>query len=327
MNDLISVIIPVYNCEEYLRECVESVLSQSHSALEIIAVNDGSTDGSGALADELAAEDARIKVFHKENGGPSSARNLAISKASGKYIFCIDSDDCIEPGTLETLFNACEEKGAQMAVCSYKRFSGQYVPFTYENVKEEVLDSHEATKRMTCDMGFSHSSCAKLYLASLWEGVTFPEGKIYEDYQTTFRLIAKSQSIVYCDAQYYCYRIHTGSIMRSGITRKNLELIDISEKVTDELTELYPQLKELVVYQHVRTCLRLLKNIMNEGRDKYPETQQRIVDYVRQQKNFMLKSPDVKTVDKIKVGSLCISRGLFHFIYKVSGKMNNNLGD
>jgi len=327
MADLVSVIIPVYNTSEYLRECLDSVAGQTYRSLQILVIDDGSRDGSGQIADLYAASDERFNVMHRENGGPSAARNAALKEATGKYIFCIDSDDVIEPETIETLVKICSETGAELCISSYRRFKDPYIRQSYPEMHSSILDSKEATRRMTCDMGFTHSSCGKLYLRSLWEGITFPEGKIYEDYQTTFKLIARAEKVAYCDAQFYCYRIRSGSIMRTKVQEINIELLDISSVVTEELTRLYPDMEEIILYQKARTYLRLMKNILNAGFDVFPEAQQRIISYIKSEKENLLASSVVKNVDKIKVRTLCMGRRVFYLAYKVGNLKNRNMQD
>ena len=327
MNDLITIIIPVYNTSRYLAECIKSVTGQTYTNLQIIIVDDGSTDNSGEIADSFAASDPRILVIHRENGGPSAARNSALERVEGRYICCIDSDDAMEEQSIEALHSACVRTGAEMAIAGYRRFTDPYVPQKYDDVKNEVLDAREATRRMTCDLGFTHSSCGKLFLADLWEGIRFPEGKIYEDYQTTFKLIARAGQIVFCNAPFYCYRIRSGSIMRTRVQEINIELLDISSNVTEELTSLYPDMEEIILYQKARTYLRLMKNILSAGFDVFPDAQKRITEYIRSQKSSLLSSDVVKSVDKIKVRTLCISRYLFFLAYKIGNIKNRNLQD
>ena len=327
MTDLVSVIIPVYNTSVYLRECLDSVAGQTYRGLQILVIDDGSNDGSGEIADSYAAADERFTVMHRENGGPSAARNAALKEATGKYIFCIDSDDVIEPETIETLVKICNETGSELCISSYRRFKDPYIRQSYPEMHSSILDAKEATRRMTCDMGFTHSSCGKLYLRSLWEGITFPEGKIYEDYQTTFKLIARAEKVAYCDARFYCYRIRSGSIMRTKVQEINIELLDISSVVTEELTRLYPDMEEIILYQKARTYLRLMKNILNAGFDVFPDAQQRIISYIKSEKENLLASSVVKKVDKIKVRTLCMGRRVFYLAYKIGNLKNRNMQD
>ena len=127
-EDLISVIIPVYNVKPYLRMCADSVFSQTFRNLEIIFVDDGSTDGSGELCDELAAEDSRVRVIHQANGGLSAARNTGIDASTGAYLYFLDSDDAISPVTIVHLWTACVRTKADVAVGDFIRFSEEAVP-------------------------------------------------------------------------------------------------------------------------------------------------------------------------------------------------------
>jgi glycosyltransferase involved in cell wall biosynthesis len=144
MNELISVIIPVYKVEAYLTVCVESVLAQTYEQLEIILVDDGSPDNCPKICDEFAARDSRIRVIHKENGGLSSARNAGIDAARGEYLAFLDSDDLWTPVFLERLCRAAQETGADFAVCLFRRFRGDPPKELPEPVAAEVLTRREA---------------------------------------------------------------------------------------------------------------------------------------------------------------------------------------
>ena len=177
-EECISVIVPVYNVERYLEKCIESICCQTFKDLEIILVDDGATDRSGAICDEWSRRDPRIRVIHKENGGLSDARNAGIEIASGTWYMFVDSDDTITPDTIERLYKAATQHQCEMAVCNIVRIydDGVTEPF-YNPISElTVLDGNQRFETLK-----QPSACNKLFRAELFRDVRFPKGKFYED--------------------------------------------------------------------------------------------------------------------------------------------------
>ncbi len=230
MNKLVSVIIPVYNTEKYLSECVESVACQTYTNLEIILVDDGSTDSCPALCDGLSGKDGRITVIHKENGGLSSARNAGIAAARGEYVSFIDSDDVISPFFAERLLTAAEKYGADFAACLFKRFEDT-VPEISEGEREpELLSRSEAFgcffSGRNVDMVIAPN---KLYRRSLFDGIKYPEGRLHEDEAVIHHLIGAAEKIAWLDEPHYFYRVTP-----SSITTKSFSLARLDEAKAKE---------------------------------------------------------------------------------------------
>ena len=208
--ELVSVIVPVYNVEKYLSKCVESILTQSYRMLEIILVNDGSTDASGDLCNEWAKKDNRIIVIHKTNGGLSDARNAGLDIAQGKYVIFIDSDDYITVDMIETLLISAETNLCEISVCNMMRFSetGNIAPFYNPTDRETVLlgnDRFETLKQP--------SVCNKLFAIELFEGIRFPKGKYYEDTFVYHELVYRSKKVVLTGKDGYWYLLRDDSIV------------------------------------------------------------------------------------------------------------------
>ena len=197
-KDLISIIIPVYNVEKYLKECVDSVRKQTYKNLEIILIDDGSKDNSGKLCDELAKEDNRIKVIHKENGGLSDARNVGIENATGEYIQFIDSDDFVEKDMIEILHNdICQEK-ADVSMCSlYLYKDGEKT--TDASYKREIFNKELVLKEILLDERVRSYAWNKMFKKSLFESIRFPKGKVFEDIYTMSPIFQKANKIVFND--------------------------------------------------------------------------------------------------------------------------------
>ena len=187
MGPLISVIVPVYNVEDYLSKCVASILAQSYKNLQVILVDDGSTDRCPEICDDIAKRESRVQTIHKKNGGLSSARNAGIDAANGDFLAFVDSDDYIAPDMYEYLYRNMAETESDISIC------GKYV--VYENgrliLKQDqsilclVMDSEEAIRRMCSFRDYDTSSCDKLYKRELFSSIRFPLGKLCEDWYTT----------------------------------------------------------------------------------------------------------------------------------------------
>lgn len=232
----ISVIVPVYNVEDYLKKCIQSITKQSFQDFEVILVDDGSTDGSGALADSLAQYDRRIKVFHKQNGGLSDARNFGSAKASGRYITFIDSDDWIETNYLEYLYEAATKYKAQIATCYYNVIDGNKVtPWKRIDSHFILMSGKDALLSLLYGERINVSAHGKLYDAELIHGNNkFPYGKHYEDVDTTWRYIFNSDLIAVGQLPLYNYVMRNNSIVH----QVNDSIFDRSELAANAYRDL-----------------------------------------------------------------------------------------
>lgn len=202
---LVSVVVAVYNVENYLEGCVLSILQQSYEKIEVILVDDGAKDRSGEICDEFSRQDKRVKVIHKKNAGLSAARNSGIKVAKGKYVMFVDGDDTIEPRMVEKLYNAAEVTGAEIAVCGYKLVpGGEILPEIGEKIV--TLPGEEATKRLLArQKNIDVIAWNKLYLKKLFDNIQFPIGEIHEDNLTTYKLYGEATRVTYVPEALYDY--------------------------------------------------------------------------------------------------------------------------
>lgn len=227
-----SVIVPVYNVKDYLNKCVASILAQTERDFELLLIDDGSTDESGALCDRLAETDSRIKVIHQENRGLGGARNTGITAATGDWLLFIDSDDWIEPETLEKTLTAGEHENADMVIFGFKSvdMQGNTLQNFVENLPKNTALSLKNHKEILLT-----SPCAwnKLYKTSLFKNsdIRYPLRVWYEDIRTTPKLMVNAQSIVFVDYVGYNYLQRSGSIMNSTDINRNIEIIDALDDV------------------------------------------------------------------------------------------------
>ena len=264
----ISVIVPVYNVEKYLHECINSILSQTFTDFELILVNDGSQDNSGAICDEYALKDKRITVLHQENQGQAAARNNALAIAQGEWIHFVDSDDLIHPQTLEILFNAVDEN-IQIAICElYKETICPESFYTYKN--NLSFDTYEITEDTL--LHFMNNSdyicwvvCAKLIRKELLLKYPFTLGKIYEDSAVAFKCLNDAKSINITEEKLYFYRVNPNSTTQIDFSLKNLDFLwAIEEQISFYKDTNYDKIKKSVYRNYAVACAktyyRLLEN-------------------------------------------------------------------
>lgn len=233
MNQTISVIVPVYNAQPWLDRCVESLLAQSHSQLQILLVNDGSTDQSGSMCDQWAEKEPRIQAVHKPNGGLSSARNAGLDHATGQYVMFIDSDDVIHPDMCQILLQGLLQQDAQIATCEAAHtFEDQDPPYTVVT-DWKVMDRQEAIRHMWYQTGFFPSACTKLYVRSLFDGERFTEGLLYEDVDIMHRLLWQTKKVACNDSALYGYMHRGESLTTQSFSLKALDILTIAQKMRD----------------------------------------------------------------------------------------------
>lgn len=225
MKPLISIIVPVYNVETYLAKCVDSILAQTYTNLEIFLVNDGSSDCCGKLCDEYAKEDKRIKVIHKKKGGLSDARNVAIDVTTGEFITFIDSDDYVTDDYIMTLYSLIEKYECKVSIALYNTFVEGSKPKVVNRVyREDCQTNIKAIEEMFYQEKYDTASWAKLYHSSLFAtGIRYPKGIVYEDLATTYLLIFQSDKVAFCNRRIYNYLLRRDSIEGSSFSSKKMD--------------------------------------------------------------------------------------------------------
>lgn len=222
MNDLVTVIIPVYQVEEYLEDCIKSIISQTYSELEIILVDDGSTDNSPQICDQYAQMDSRIKVIHKTNGGLSSARNAGIDICTGKYVTFVDSDDVVADVMIEEMLNLANQEHAEIVkigVIRKNNYSENIaIPKDYATYSGDGALSllFRSNSQIVC-------GCGKLFTREVIGDIRFPIGRYYEDEYFTPRMYLRAKRVVLSESEYYFYmQRDNDSILRGKITDKKV---------------------------------------------------------------------------------------------------------
>ena len=225
-NPLISIIVPIYNVEKYLRRCVDSILCQSYHNLEIWLVDDGSPDGCPAICDEYAGKDKRVKVIHKKNGGLSDARNVAIDVATGEYICFVDSDDYVASFYVETLYALIDKYQTKVSIINpvaVDEFGKQTHSFQSDG-QEYCWNADKALEQMFYQEKFDTTAWGKLYHRSLFEsGIRYPKGLLFEDLPTTYQLFKKCDKIAFKAVELYYYLLRSDSIEGSVFSTAKMD--------------------------------------------------------------------------------------------------------
>ena len=250
---LISIIIPIYNIMDCLEKCVNSCISQTYQNIEILLVDDGSTDGTGALCDELKEKDARIRVFHKENGGSSSARNLGIEQAKGEYLGFVDSDDFISSTMYEDLMNAVLKYKVPIAQVSRDEIDdkGNKLPDVCTPPEKAFLcKSEDFMKELLMHRG-DCSFCTKLIRKDLFDGRRFPVGKLNEDFYLLLQMLKEVKGIYILPKQHYhvFYRIgsNTRKKDKNDFSRVFMDIVENADVAQEIVDKQYPHLKEVCI--------------------------------------------------------------------------------
>ena len=259
---MISVIVPSYNVAPYLERCVNSLVRQTYAELEIILVDDGSTDDTGKLCEKLSKSDSRIKVIHKENGGLSDARNAGIDIAKGEFYSFIDGDDFIELDTYEAMI--AEMKDPEVSIVAGGFFVTDIKGNTSISMspKREHFTKEEAFMDLFGKSYISQSSCNKLFRSSLFDNIRYKKGILNEDMEILPRLLDVGGHVVLLDKAVYHYIKKPGSITSADYSMERYKAIDIERDIYRLCKTKYPKLKPYASYYELKSLYEMLLNLM-----------------------------------------------------------------
>lgn len=260
-SELVSIIVPVYNVESYLPQCLDSIFAQTHHNIDVILVDDGSTDESGKICDEVPLIDGRFSVFHKANGGLSDARNTGLDVARGAWVFFLDSDDFISPYCIEAMLDAALASGAQIVECSFDSVEdGETIAWSAPTGKYELFRQPEALERFLDYAGTSVMAWNKLYRTSLFKGIRFPVGRLNEDEFTTPYLVERVSSYASIKDSLYAYVQREGSIMHSPFSERKLDAIEALSQRLEHFSYLGNGKVDAINAYHLLTRCRVLES-------------------------------------------------------------------
>ncbi len=258
---MISVIVPSYNVEPYLERCVQSLINQTYADLEIILVNDGSTDGTGELCDRLAGKDHRIRVVHKENGGLSDARNAGIDVARGEFYSFIDGDDFIETDTYESMIAEMADPGVSIVAGGFFVTDMKGQTNVSASPKRQYLTKEEAFMDLFGRSYITQSSCNKLFRSGLFAEIRYKKGILNEDQEILPRLLDVGDHVVLLDKPVYHYIKKPGSITSSDYSMERYRAIEIERDIYRMCKAKYPQLKPWAGYYELKSLYGMLCNL------------------------------------------------------------------
>ena len=272
-SDKVSIIVPVYNVEKYLDECMKSILGQTYSNLEVVLIDDGSTDSSGNMCDNYKAQDDRIIVIHKPNGGLSSARNAGMDIATGDYLIFVDSDDIISLNMVSEMVKKADETGAQ--IVSSLMTEEREMLDKGQIGKVSVFDSHGALRCIFSDDTILTSASGKMYSSELWKDIRFPTDKIFEDFATIYKVIKKSSKTVAFEDWQYFYRPNPSGITGSPFYHRKMQFFDVAEEVTSGIKDTDPDLIPVIRNRITRQAISYFRDMSSSSYDD--ETDRRFI--------------------------------------------------
>lgn len=299
---LVSVIVPIYNVEKYLRRCIDSIIKQTYKTLEIILVNDGSTDKCGKICDAYKSSDARVHVIHKENGGLSDARNHGMDIAKGDYILFIDSDDWIKKDCIQKLIYHAIQKNADVVISKYISVSSEDAVIQNKACRSSALSLSKVTA-LSCllyQKKFTTSACGKLYKASIMKKERFPVGKLFEDVVTIFKVIESSEQIVLIDDVLYYYFERNDSITKSSFDIRKMDYVDACTFLYEYVCNYYPQLEKAAVSRLVWAEIYVIVHMDNY--EKYNDIYMRVWKHVKRNRLVIIKDTNAN----IKCKCICL---------------------
>lgn len=326
----ISIIIPIYMVEKYLKRCIDSVTNQTYRNLEIILVNDGSKDNCEKICDEYKQVDHRIKVIHKENGGLSDARNAGLEIASGDYICFVDSDDVINCNYIKILYKNMIDNNADISECNFKRFNDDKQLEEINNIQNNKINKDIVTltsDKMLEDRFYNKKYVVqstvvwnKMYKKELYDKIRFPKGKLHEDEFTTYKIVNNANNIVITSDELYYYRQNQEGIMKSNFNEKRL----VALEAIKQSKEFFKRQGKINIYNkvNIRYNDKLINNycLTKKYIENSEEIQKKILKEIRE---------NYKTINEINFTMRMLYKfvnsfpNLYYQIWKIMRKKYN----
>ena len=310
MKEIVSIIVPIYNVGRYVEKCITTIVNQTYKNIEIILIDDGSTDKSGKICDEWKEKDKRIKVIHKENEGVSIARNVGIKNATGQYFFFVDGDDYLSEDIIYNLYKSLIENNAQIAVSGhfYVTYFNKTMLYSKENY---VANGEEILKRLLRFDDIYPVIWGKLYKREIFEGIEFPERKINEDAAVIYILLDRAEKITHIDKAGYYYIQREKSIVHAEYDEEKLTHIEFLEEQLHYIEKKYPS---LVLYAENAFTIPLNGHTVLTYKSKLKEEHRKLKNKLRSYMPRILKNS--KMSFETKVRSILIAYFGFSKIFK-----------
>lgn len=264
---LISVVVPVYRVEKWLHRCVDSLLMQTFRDAEFILVDDGSPDRCGAICDEYAARDDRVRVIHQNNRGLSAARNAGTALAKGRYITFVDSDDWVEPDFLEQMYAVQSSTNADVVVCGY-RIEPEGTLLGQVDAEPECFSAEKALEALCYQKSMETSAWAKLYRTADARRFLYPEGRLFEDIATTYKFFANAERVAVCGRALYHYWQHPDSIMAASFRESRFDALTGADELYAFIAQRYPRLERAACCRRFSCYCQVLLMMPEQGYEK-----------------------------------------------------------
>lgn len=314
MDQLVSVIVPVYKVEDFLSPCVDSILSQTYRHLEIILVDDGSPDSCGRICDDYGASDSRIKVIHKKNGGLSDARNAGMEIATGSFLMFVDSDDLLPPNAVETLLSLALEHDAQLVIGGHSRFETTPTAQQEGSQPPQIFTPIQAMEDMFLD---GCAAWARIYRKEIHRSIPYPVGRINEDEAIVLKILENCTTVVKTDTIVYHYRCRPNSITTSQFSQKQLHWIEHCQRNLEYAQKHYPQLELVAAARYRSSILWVLSEMALSEKDFRLEIQ-RLRRDLRKHKQLFRKAYFPFKQDRIRMEILLLFPfGFYKFFLRI----------
>mgnify|MGYP001852550308 CR=1 FL=1 len=322
MDELITIIIPIYQVQKYIEKCLNSVLEQTYKNIEIILVDDGSTDKCPEICEEYARKDNRIKVIHKKNGGLSDARNAGMKIATGKYIGFVDSDDYIEKDMYEILYNNLIKTNSDISICNLKNVKENETIEKLENNNENIIEySKQEALKLLIENKIRSYAWNKLYKKEILDNIQFPVGRKMEDLAVMHKIFEKANKIVYTNKVEYYYLQREDSILGNIDLKLTKDLLYFVTERYKYMMKKYPELKDVlntdrvkyILIYHKNICL--LNDVITYNEKEFLDEYTFFFFYFRQYKKNIFF--DISIMSKFEYNLLYFNRTLFLYYYKL----------
>lgn len=315
---MISVIIPVYNVEAYLVQCLESVLAQTYQDLEILLIDDGSTDRSGSICDAYRAKDDRIRVFHTENHGLSAARNVGLEHASGAYVLFLDSDDWIDENAVQILSDHATRNEADVVSCAYRSEWRNRSTVAETVEKPVVLEGQQIMQAHIAESYLGSYTWNKLYRKELFSRIRYPEGRSFEDILTTHKLLASAGKVVCIPDALFHYRMRANTISHTYSMKAMVAFWTAHDEKFKALSKAYPMLRDALVddcFIAISRMCRWYASFSKEERKKIETIMQEMQSFAKQHEQRIIKNGKASLITKLSCKcAITRSSGLFFLL-------------
>lgn len=319
---LISVIIPVYNVEKYLRKCLESVFQQTYKEIDIIIIDDGSTDRSGYICDEYKKKYPQITVVHKKNGGLSDARNLGIKMAMGDYVAFLDSDDFLSPYYFEIMAKIIYDAEINLVAlkqpCSFWDEDEDAVELAKNgnDYKVEIMSNIEALERMFY-LKIVTGAQFKICKTEIFKKISFPQNLLYEDLATTYKEFMNVDRVAIVDSKIYAYRKRMDGIIRQKFSEKKLGIIEVSQNVVYTIDNVFPELLPAAKYRVFSPLFSVFLQVPFEEKLYRTKLWSEIVKY---RKSVIKEKNQIRAKDRIAAFLTYLGKDITYYIGKKFGQ-------